>query len=200
MHRYFLGRVKALRHFTVKISTLLPSVPALWCSIETPWATMSSAWILRYASSYRPLYGHFQWAKKQPFEWGLARSFWGRLEGFYCVALMFLMRTLSWTLLFVVNRQGWSNFTPWKVRQISVCLSASQGTGSSFSETGRRMLASMHSYVLGEKWGIKVYGEGVIWGWVSLVMTANIIFLTYLSFFRRVVITNENHPQMTPSP
>ena len=23
--------------------------------------------------------------------------------------------------LFVVNRQGWSNFTPWKVRQISVC-------------------------------------------------------------------------------
>jgi len=49
------------------------------------------------------------------------------------VILMFCVGVLAWTLLFVVNRQGWSNFTPWKVRQISVFKSASQGTGSPFS-------------------------------------------------------------------
>ena len=97
-----------------------------------------------------------------PFELGMATSCLGRLEGCYCVALMFLMRTLGWTLLFVVNRQGWSNFTPWKVRQISVLNQRAKGTGGPFSKTGSQTFSSMHRYVLGEKWDIKVYGEVLI--------------------------------------
>ena len=57
----------------------------------------------------------------------MATSLWGRLESCYHVILIFLIRILGWTLLFVVNRQGWSNFTPWKVRQISVMNQSCQG-------------------------------------------------------------------------
>ena len=78
------------------------------------------------------------------------------------MSLMFLMGTLGWTLLFVVNRQGWSNFTPWKVRQISVINQRAKGTGECFSKSERELFSSMHTYVLGMYRNIKVDGEGTI--------------------------------------
>ena len=73
--------------------------------------------------------------------------------------LMFLIGVLAWTLLFVVNRQGWSNFTPWKVREMSVLIQRAEGTGEPFSITASQNFSSMHSYVLGMYEDKKVYGE-----------------------------------------
>jgi hypothetical protein len=78
------------------------------------------------------------------------------------VILMFLIGVLAWCLLFVVNRQGWSNFTPWKVRQISVINQRGKGTGECFSRTVGELFSSMHSYVLGMYRDVKVRGEGMI--------------------------------------
>ena len=86
---------------------------------------------------------------KRQFKQAMASSFWGRLESCYHVILMFLIRVLAWNLLFVVNRQGWSNFTPWKVRQISVLNQRAKSTGGCISKTERELFSSMHSYDLG---------------------------------------------------
>jgi hypothetical protein len=58
---------------------------------------------------------------------------------------------IYWRFLFVVNRQGWSNFTPWKVRQISVISQRGKGTGGCFSRTAKWKFSSMHSYLLDRK-------------------------------------------------
>jgi len=58
----------------------------------------------------------------------------------------------------------------------------------------------MHSYVLGEKWDIKVYGEGMIGGVGSSVMTVEIIFGKHSYNFLKGGIITEPTPPIIPSP
>ena len=74
--------------------------------------------------------------------------------------------------MFVVNRQGWSNFTPWKVRELRERFIVAKGTGECMSKTISELFSSMHSYVLGMHRDIKVSGEGMIGAIGVLEVTA----------------------------
>ena len=113
---------------------------------------------------------------------------------------MFLIGALAWTLLFVVNRQGWSNFTPWKVRELRERIIVAKGTGGCISKTISELFSSMHSYVLGMYRDIKVRGEGMI-GVIGVSETVVILFFWVLPALIYLAVASETPiAPIKPSP